>query len=663
MKPAPPSTRDWSFRVLAALTFLCLALGILARFRGLGTWPLSVDEYYLAQSVQNILRSGLPHYACGGLYVRGLALQYGAALLQVTGLTPELAPRLIAALASLIELPGVYLLARRLGGRNIGLIAVALLAVSVWEVEVARFGRMYAPFQAIFVWYLVYFLAYTLDRKRSALWGMLGLSLLSVLVWEGGFFLTLANLLPPFIRAPSGRLSRTDWKYLALAALLCVPGYLLATVDLRAGGAVPTLPPHYQEPVAVHLSRLDLATMPWMTLHLHPLWMWLALLPAGAIAYALLTVLRARLAPLALLGLVLASLCALLQQFGLAVAIGVVLGLLSMLDWRVLFSSPLRAVPAAIAVCAAFWIAFGLATQDWHVAGLSPAATGLLLGYEFARFPDFVREVLAPWAHTVPHLGLALALLLAAACVRALRHPASSNAERVLLALLVILLLAASASHPPRHETRYVFFLYPLAVVLALVTIQRWMAVLLGATPAAAVATVLVAGGGFALSEDFRPWHLLHIDSTVVSFRLGMPPAIVEHYQSRSDMRGAARWLDEHVDRAHDTVINSFPGVDFYYPYSNFYYMNGADPRFESWSCQRGARERWSNLPLLYSDAALLAQVRSGHRVWIVAESSHLPEWRALLPRGDWKILWRSISGDITILCVNAAAVNVAGGI
>ena len=79
--------------------------------------------------------------------------------LQYAGLSPELAPRLIAALSSLIALPAVYLLGRRLGGRNIGLLAVAILAISVWETEVARFGRMYAPFQAIFVWYLVCFLA------------------------------------------------------------------------------------------------------------------------------------------------------------------------------------------------------------------------------------------------------------------------------------------------------------------------------------------------------------------------------------------------------------------------------------------------------------------------------------------------------------------------
>ena len=44
-----------------------------------------------------------------------------------------------------------------MGGRDVGLIAVAVLALSVWEIEIGRFGRMYAPFQALFAWYIVFF--------------------------------------------------------------------------------------------------------------------------------------------------------------------------------------------------------------------------------------------------------------------------------------------------------------------------------------------------------------------------------------------------------------------------------------------------------------------------------------------------------------------------
>ena len=50
----------------------------------------------------------------------------------------------------------------------------------------SRFGRMYAPFQAVFIWwvYHAYRLVETGDRRRWR-W-LLGLSAIGPLVWEGG---------------------------------------------------------------------------------------------------------------------------------------------------------------------------------------------------------------------------------------------------------------------------------------------------------------------------------------------------------------------------------------------------------------------------------------------------------------------------------------------
>jgi hypothetical protein len=106
-KPRP----EW-LGPLGLLTAACVIAGTVARFKGLGRWPLAIDEYYFAQSVQNVLHSGLPEYPCGGLYVRGLLLQYAAALLQWAGLTAELAPRLLAAVSSLLMLPAAYSIGR-----------------------------------------------------------------------------------------------------------------------------------------------------------------------------------------------------------------------------------------------------------------------------------------------------------------------------------------------------------------------------------------------------------------------------------------------------------------------------------------------------------------------------------------------------------------------
>ncbi len=652
----PSQSTVW-FRPLALLTVACVIAGILARFWGLGRWPLAIDEYYFAQSVQNLLHNGLPAFPCGGFYVRGVLLQYASAALQFVGLSAELAPRLIAAISSVLTLPPAYWIARRLGGREIGLLAVAVLALSVWEVEIGRFGRMYAPFQALFAWYVVFFVRYVIDHDRRALVPMLVLSVLGFTVWEGGIFLVLTNLLPPFIAHPDGRLSRRDWLYLGSCCLLLLPAYFLTMADLRAVGD-PALPADYADvPDTPSQSRLDAAVMPVQTLPGHPGWVVLALLPGALVLYAALQQLQqlfgVQARPLAVLSTLAILLLAALHQFQLALGVVVVGILLGILDGRALVSREARPLHVALLACMVFWTAFGLLTHDWHGTGMSFPHKVFLLGYEFVRVPDTVRQVAMPWARTVPLLALGLATLVAAMCVRAcLNFAATSPLERVLLALFVILLLAASASNPPRHETRYVFFLYPFAVIFSLLTIQRAVQTLLGSNPRAAGVAILACIAAFACSEDFRPWHLWNIDSEAVNFRIGMPGRLAGHYHPRTDLRSAAVWLQAHAQPGRDLVINSYPGVDFYYRQSDFYFIPETDPRFEAYSCRRGTVQRWSNLPMIYSYDALLAKAAGGRRIWMVLERSRMPEVLAKFPPGAWTLEWTSRARDIAIVAV-----------
>src|SRR5580658_10757305 len=97
-----------------------LIAGLYGRFKGIGTWPLGVDEFYISRSIDNVLNSGLPRFACGGYYNRGVLYQYAVAGIRLLGVGPELAGRLVAAVCSMAVLPAVYLLARRVRGSEAG---------------------------------------------------------------------------------------------------------------------------------------------------------------------------------------------------------------------------------------------------------------------------------------------------------------------------------------------------------------------------------------------------------------------------------------------------------------------------------------------------------------------------------------------------------------
>jgi hypothetical protein len=651
----PPKKITYRWGPLLALTAVAVVVGIVARFKGLGKWSFTTDEYYLAQSVENLLRFGVPAYECGGYYTRGVVLQYVIAALRLTGLSPELAPRAVAAFSSLLALPAAFMLGRRVQGNVVGLLAVVLLAVSVWEIEIARFGRMYAPFQAIFVWYLVFFIRYTIDREKAALWGMVALSILGGLVWEGGVLLGVANLLPAFINHSRGRLSSAQWLYLSAMALLLPPLYWLATNDMRFVGDVPPLPPDYFEvTAAAGGNELERVVGLWETLALHPWWMAAGLPVVAAAGWALTWIVRFRERWLAATGLLMVLAAALAHQFLIALAMLGLLLLARLIEWRELSSRPAVPLFAALAAAAVFWTAFALVTADWQGGGLTPLLPLLVdTFYQLFGFPNFLEVVARPWARAAPLFGLTLLILLVVSAARSvLRERAAPSTETALLIVVVVMLLLVSASEPPQTATRYVYFLYPAVVVLAIAALFRMGEALQQRQRTAAVLGAALVLSWFALLEDFRPSHLWQIDSRDVNFRLNMSAGESTHYTNRGDVRAVADWLTENVNAPTDLVISGqgVAGIDFYYPNFDFVFLDPGDQRLLSWACQRGSVERWSNLPLVYSVAELRARIAASPRSFLVIDTrlldSVLPDLEGLNPR----VVWSNDYGNHTIL-------------
>lgn len=663
----PATDRSDAYRarlriVVLGVTAAAVAFGVWARFKGIAKWPLAVDEYYTINSVENVLAFGLPAYECGGYYTRGLLFQYIAAFFQLCGASAELSGRLISAVSSLIALPAAYLLGVRLHGRTVGALAVALLAVSVWEVEMARFARMYAPFQAVFLWYLLFFIRYTVDRERAALWPMLLLTVLGVLTWEGGIFLAVLNLMPPLLNNPSGRLTRRDWSYLLGTGLLLVPIAWFVTADLRWTGAGTELPLGFESHVDEETRRATIDSIsPWATITRHPLWLAAGIVPL-AFAFASLRwlwMLRDRW--LVATGLALALLAALLHQFAAFVLILMLLLTTGLMQWRELVSRPAGRYLAAAFAAMIFWMAYGLATDDWLADATSEDLGGhraLLLVYELVRFPDFGQEILRPWVGAIPLLALWLGACLAVATLHVIRNSSSdAHVERVLLVILIVLLAAASASGPPRHETRYVFFLYPVALLIAITVVVRATETLRAGRAAAAAFGAIAVVALFAITEDFNPRHLAQVDSARVNFRMDLRGREVAHLLTRVDVRGAAQWLQRNAADS-DLVINAFPSVDHYYRNFDFTFIDSRSQRFEAYACRRGTRERWGNLPLLHSESALESRIAAADRTVLVVSSRQRPAFMRDLARWHPRIAWTSLDGGLDILEFRSAEVR-----
>jgi hypothetical protein len=632
MSADPSSATRW----LLPLAVVAIAIGAYARFIGIGTWPLAIDEYYIARSIENILRVGFPEYVCGGFYTRGILFQYVAALLQLSGASPELAPRLIAAVCGLLTLPAVYLLGKRIGSTSIGWLGVIILALSIWEIEMSRFGRMYAPFQTVFVWYLVHFVKYTVDDNRRSLLWMIALSILGVLVWEGGALLGLANLFSPFMRRPAGKLLRRDWIYLGGMIALFLPMYYWAMNDLRYASDVPALPDGFD-------FDAELAGEPTSTARVlsmagfAPFMLAFALVPLLCALPALGWIWKLRERWLAAVGLLAVVAAAALHQLLAAAAILLLLLLTRLISWGELKSRNGVMLVAAIAAFTAFWLVVGILTLD--VAAIQPPALAHL-AYEFVRFPDVVMAIARPWYRAAPFLGLGLALLIGFASVRAVVRESASIDVRTLLALLIILLLAASMTDAPRAETRYIYFAYPLIIVIALFAIHEVVKLLVTRRRVISAGTAGVALLSFSASEDFQPYHLRDVDSYWANFRIGMPSGVASHYHPRSDIRAAGEWLSKNARDPDMLVVNAFPGVDFYFKGFDYTFVSLDHQRYRAYACEHGTRERWGSHPLLDELTDIDPLLKAHGEALIVLTEADLralaPALRSWNPRTLW---------------------------
>ena len=129
--------------MLLGLAAIAFGAGAFFRFWGLGDAPLAVDEYYLATSILNLMERGLPEFPCGGYYSRGVLLQYMSLVPIYLGADIEFAVRLLPAISSILAIVAVWKLGFRAGGVSVACIATVLASLSLWEIEFARFGRMW----------------------------------------------------------------------------------------------------------------------------------------------------------------------------------------------------------------------------------------------------------------------------------------------------------------------------------------------------------------------------------------------------------------------------------------------------------------------------------------------------------------------------------------
>jgi hypothetical protein len=329
---------------------------------------------------------------------------------------------------------------------------------------------------------------------------------------------------------------------------------------------------------------------------------------------------------LAAAGLIITMAAAAIHQFAVAALVLALLLVLGLLRWADFRARAARSCAAATALWLGGWAVYGLMSAGWSAGddtSLVSRIPLLTVLYNLFGFPDFLFEIVIPWGRAAPRLGVAIGIAAVAAIVLSgMQRDRLGPDLRLTLFLFLILLGGAAASNPPRHETRYVFFLFPLAITLLLALLCRAVSARRdprrGTAAAGALATALL----FVVTEDTgaRDSRVLRwLDEAPAAL---FPPAGSGHLVSRADNRGAAAWLATHARAGQDLLVNASPGVDFYFPDFDYTFIEWTQQRFMAYSCEQGRRERWGNRPLLYTDESLRDAVGNSPRSLIVATTA-----------------------------------------
>ena len=373
---------------------MIVAVGAYLRLAHLGALGFRWDEDLSGLAVRAILEKGVPELPSGMIYLRGgLFSHLMAASASVFGFS-EFALRLPAALFGIALIVVAYLFGTALFGRVVGLVTAALLAVSFWDIDLARYARFYSAFSVFYVLTLYAIWQFRVKAPSTA-GGVLcvALAIVTLSFHDLAYSLALAFFYPLVLRGPSAWRSPREWVWPVASSAVLAAFYLGWNEYVHSARTLPALAAEAPgvsaggEVDELDRSFIALPDMPLLTgmLEREPLFVpMLVLLAVGA---AVLLTLRLRTPPRERVLLALIAACAAMQLFNLALIGAFVLAFAKRTGLPALRSAEVLAAAALIGATFVAWVVAVLAVGI-DVSPLEPLTLRTVVR-ELLDFPYF----------------------------------------------------------------------------------------------------------------------------------------------------------------------------------------------------------------------------------------------------------------------------------
>lgn len=608
--------------LLTLLTAAAIIAGVVFRFMGLGNAALVDDEYYLARSAMNILDSGLPEFATGGFYTRGLIQQYLTAILISLPVDLEWAARLVPVLCNLLCIPALYLLGCRLGSKTVALSAIILFSLSLWEIEFARFARMYAPLQMVFVWFLYFWTSWIIDGSQRARKYALAIAVGSVLVHQASILIMAMCLIPVFLQSRP----KVSMDFLLLLVGFTIFGLLRLYVPLPQTMALESLPELSSPVKSVFALMPGVATPYLLKSTLHATVFGLLFLCSFVL---IVMVWRTHKQLIAIPLLMTVSILALCLNM---MAVSAIIFLLAML---VFMSENAESTVLDFPHCLQFAVLFVawlslfahfLHSADAWYGNLSqidlqryPGKNVQLLAVLF-NYPEILSRYVKPMMQGAPVTFAVLWFftLLGLGCQLLPKVRRSPFFLYVFIALLISILFV-SITGSLQKTSRYSFFCYPVLILLAASGVQIVFQTLKFNSRAAGFGMLLATIGIIAIADDYRLEQSIKIDSPEVAYKIGSSNNWKKHYLTRRDFESPSDYINQHRKDG-DIVVSATTPSDIYISEGlDYIYMPHSTNRFWERNIDASGLDFWSGARILYSEEMVYELVQNSENpIWLM---------------------------------------------
>ena len=256
-------------------------------------------------------------------------------------------------------------ISKKVGNQLIATVAVVIFSFSIWEIEYARFARMYAPFQAIFLWYLYFALKDFENKNFLHFKWMLILSAISFLVYEGSIFLAVFNFVPFIL------FRKLELKYFLWAILVFAVSAFANTFDFRTLYSNTIFPPEYLTYVSTKITsspiKIPKILLPF-SFQTDYFFIVTPIIITATIFMVWLIIQNLSMKNFySIFSVIFLGVCALLNQFGLFLLSFLIFVFWHFLDSQSISKKNLMLFALVFILNLIYWYSYGILSKEWYV--------------------------------------------------------------------------------------------------------------------------------------------------------------------------------------------------------------------------------------------------------------------------------------------------------